>query len=270
MARPMLNRSLLLGLRHVSLNGLFLPANLAVQQARRCCVALRTSTDFGAWPITNRGTGVLYAYGGRQFCVFTRHQLGRDAHPSQVVLRLTGKERSFYSGGRFVEYTQLKCGPEEHDLCLVELPWTIERSSGSPLFFAATPPTRMATDGSEIYFAIGYPSKLTQLEVTDDGASEGIALSQVLVWASQLILRRGDLPKLELVPGEVMLPRCSGDYDGFSGGPVFSVNSETRAIELRGIIIRGGIDKLFFASIEWVQKLCDICLTQPQIESIAA
>ena len=162
-------------------------------------------------------------YGGRQFCVFTRHQLGRDAHPSQVVLRLTGKERSFYSGGRFVEYTQLKCGPEEHDLCLVELPWTIERSSGSPLFFAATPPTRMATDGSEIYFAIGYPSKLTQLEVTDDGASEGIALSQVLVWASQLILRRGDLPKLELVPGEVMLPRCSGDYDGFSGGPVFSV-----------------------------------------------
>jgi hypothetical protein len=99
--------------------------------------------------------------------------------PTPLKSFSASRGRSVLSIPGDVEYTQLKCGPEEHDLCLVELPWTIERSSGSPLFFAATPPTRMATDGSEIYFAIGYPSKLTQLEVTDDGASEGIALSQV-------------------------------------------------------------------------------------------
>ena len=87
----------------------------------------------------------------------------------------------------------------------------------SPLFFAATPPTSMATDGSEAYFVIGYPSRLTQFAVADDGHSEGIAMSQVLVWASTLVLRRDDLPKLELLPGKVMLSRCSGDFDGFSG-----------------------------------------------------
>jgi hypothetical protein len=266
----MLTNSMMLGRRHVSLNGLFLPANLAVQQARRCCVSLHMRTDFAPWPIGNRGTGVLYAYGGRQFCVFTRHQLGKDIRPSQVVLRLTPREGSFYSGGRFVEFPRRYNGPEEHDLCLIELPWTIERSAASPLFFEATPPTSMATDGSEAYFVIGYPSRLTQCAITDDGASQGIAMSQVLVWASELILRRGDLPKLELLPGKVMLPKCSGDFDGFSGGPVFGVNSETTAIELRGIVIRGGIDKLFFASIEWVQKLCDIALSQPKIEPIAA
>jgi hypothetical protein len=260
----------ILGRRHVSLNGLHLPANLAVQQARRCCVSLHVRTNFAHWPIGNRGSGVLYAYGGRQFCVFTRHQLGRDACPSQVVLRLTRREDSFYSGGRFVEFPRLCNGPEEHDLCLIELPWTIKRTAASPLFFEATSLTSMATDGSEPYFVIGYPSRLTQFAITDGGATEGIAMSQVMVWASNLILQRGNLPKLELLPGKVMLPRCSGDFDGFSGAPVFSVNSDTMAIELRGIVIRGGIDKLFFASIEWVHKLCDIALSQPQIEPAAA
>jgi hypothetical protein len=266
----MLTKPFLLGLRHVSLNGLLLPANVAVQQARRCCVALHTNTNFESWPIGNRGTGVLYAYGGRQFCIFTRHQLMGISDPSQVVLRLNGNGRSFFSGGRFVEFPQLECGPEEHDVCLLELPWKIARSHGSPLFFKATPVTSMATDGSERYFAIGYPSKLTQHEVNDEGVSKGIALSQVIVWASQLVLQPDDLPKLQLIPGKVMLPKCSGNYDGFSGGPVFGVNQGTRAIELRGIVIRGGIDKLFFASIEWVQKLCEICLTQPRIEPTAA
>jgi hypothetical protein len=129
----------------------------------------------------------------------------------------------------------------------------------------------MSTDGTETYFAIGYPTRLTQIATAqDDGASEAIAMSQVLVWASNLVLRRGDLPRLELMPGNVMLPRCSGDFDGFSGGPVFSVNSRTMAIELRGIVIRGGTDKLFFGSTEWVQKLCHLALSQPQIEKVAA
>ncbi len=76
--------------------------------------------------------------------------------------------------------------------------------------------------------------------------------------------------KLVIPPGKVMLPRCKGDYDGFSGGPVFGLSTATRSIELRGVIIRGGIDKLFFAPVDWVQRLCEVALARPQIEQIAA
>ena len=67
-----------------------------------------------------------------------------------------------------------------------------------------------------------------------------------------------------------MGPKCQGDFDGFSGAPVFGISVEVRVIELRGIVLRGGNDKPFFASIDWVHKLCDIALERPKIEPIAA
>jgi hypothetical protein len=258
-----------IGSRHASLNGLLLPANLAVQQARRCCVALHVKTNFDAWPVGNCGSGVLYRFSGRRFCIFTRHQLrSANVHPAMVMLRLTESERRFFSGGRYIEFPDVDDRQEEHDLCALELPWSFDKPGASSLFFDAANQAPLNTDGSELCFAIGYPSKLTKMLGED--TSEGIALSQVLVWATSIKLAANDLPMLELMPGVVMGPLCSGDFDGFSGGPVFSLNSNTQRIELRGITIRGGIDKLFFVPTDCVQKLCEVAMSYPRISAVAA
>jgi hypothetical protein len=128
----------------------------------------------------------------------------------------------------------------------------------------------MGDGDTELYFAIGYPSRLTRMEMSEEWRSKHIHLSQVLVWATSLVLQPNDLPKLHLLTGDIMLPKCAGNFDGFSGGPVFGINRRTATIALRGIIIRGGHDKLFFVPIEWAQRLCDIALEQPEIEHEAA
>lgn len=261
----------ILGRRHISLNGIYLPANLAVQQARRSCVPLHASRDNPAWPVRNMGSGVLYTYRGRQFCVFTRHQLGRDILPSQLYVRLTPGSHALHGGARFIKSPRPHPGLEEHDLCLLEMPWTVGRTVEGPMFFQATPPTSMEDIDVEIYFAVGYPSTLAKMAMSeDDFRNEHVNLSQVLVWATSLTLRPNDLPMLSLLPGEVMVPKCAGNFDGFSGGPVFGISRRTESLTLRGIIIRGGHDKLFFASTEWAQRLCDVALTEPEVERIAA
>jgi hypothetical protein len=259
---------MMLGSRHVSFNNLHLPANLAVQQARRSCMPLHVSTGLDSWPIGNRGTAFLYAYRKRHFCVLTRHQLAKDFHPSQVFIRLTNSEHSLYSGVRFIEFPKSAFGPEEFDLCAIEMPWNLRTQIGCPTFFKARPLTPLVADGSERHFTIGFPSRLTKL--TGEECSKGIALSQVIVWADGLTQNRNDLPMLKLVPGLVMGPKCEGDFDGFSGGPVFGINARSRTIEFRGIALRGGGNKLFFATTDWVHKLCDIGLQLPQIDMVAA
>ena len=102
------------------------------------------------------------------------------------------------------------------------------------MFFQATPPTSMEDIDVEIYFAVGYPSTLAKMAMSeDDFRNEHVNLSQVLVWATSLTLRPNDLPMLSLLPGEVMVPKCAGNFDGFSGGPVFGISRRTESLTLR-------------------------------------
>lgn len=51
------------------------------------------------------GSGVLYVRNGRKFVVFTKHQLGKDMHPSQVMIRLGPMTAARLNGGaRFVQF----------------------------------------------------------------------------------------------------------------------------------------------------------------------
>ena len=74
----------------------------------------------------------------------------------------------------------------------------------------------------------------------------------------------------DLMTGKVMSAHCGGDFDGFSGGPVFGVGIRTRLLSLRGIVIRGGIDKLFFARSHWIDDVCDKALQLTAVEEFAA
>jgi hypothetical protein len=257
----------ILGRRHVELNGLFLPANAAVLRARQACVPLHATTGDPDWPVSNMGSGILYARNGRKISVFTRHQLGKHTHPSQIMVRMGPDTSACLNGGaRFVQFPFLEFGPEEFDVCAVEMPWRVPTGPSVPLFMNALQTTPLPDDRSERFFAVGYPSRLTRID--GEMRSEHIGLTQVLVWAKGLVLKRGDLPMLDLMPGTVMVPRCGGDFDGFSGGPVFGIT--TQLLTLRGIIIRGGIDKLFFAPTEWIDRVCDKALAEPVLNEIAA
>lgn len=259
----------IIGWRHVEFNGLLLPANGAVQRARSACVPLHAKNADPNWPISNMGCGFLYLRKGRKLVVFTRHQLGKDKHPSQVMIRLGPVTAARLNGGaRFFQFPALEYGPEEFDVCAIEMPWRLPILKGVPTFIRSVSVSPIADDGSEIYFAVGYPSRLTKID--GEMSAEHFGLTQVLTWARCVVLKRGDLPMLELLPGEVLLERCSGDLDGFSGGPVFGVGKKTKVLSLRGVIIRGAVDKLFFASTDWIDDVCDKALTHPALEEVAA
>ena len=254
-----------LGLRHVSFNGFFMPVGAAVDQVRRCCVPVHVKTTCAEWPIVNRGSAFLYAIRNRQFCVFTRHQLGQDWGPSEVYIRLTASDRILYSGARFVQFPGTTDTAEEHDLCAVEMPWQRQISGVAPKFFGARPISMVPADGSEKLFALGYPYRLNQMH--GEERSEAIGMTQVRVWADGVCRRKGNLPMLKLKLGGVMTTKCDGDFNGFSGGPVFGLSCRTRSLEFRGVVFRGGRDRLFFAPASWVDRLCEIGLAQPRSEN---
>lgn len=259
----------LLGSRHVEFNGLHLPGNTAVGRARLACVPLHAKTGNEYWPITNMGSGILYARKGRNFVVFTKHQLQKWIRPSDVVVRLGGAATARLNhGARFLHFADVEFGPEEFDVCAIEMPWRLPLGANVPLFLNSRPSTNLSEDDTEKFFAVGYPSKLTRID--GDLKFEHIGLTQVLVWASGIVLNQSDLPMLTLMQGKVMIPQCDGDFDGFSGGPVFGVSMRTRLLTLRGIIIRGGIDKLFFAPLHWIDDVCDKALQMPALDVFAA
>lgn len=148
------------------------------------------------------------------------------------------------------------------------MPWHLPVGEGVPTFVRSVPLTTLPEDGSEIYFAVGYPSRLTRID--GEMSAEHFGLTQVLTWARRIVVKRNDLPMLELLPGEVLLERCGGNLDGFSGGPIFGVGKRNKLLRLHGIVIRGAVDKLFFAPIQWIDAVCDKAVAEPAIEEFAA
>lgn len=122
--------------------------------------------------------------------------------------------------------------------------------------------TTPGDEETEKCFCFGYPSKLT--EVFGEFRAEGVSVSQVLVWADAVVRANG-VHMLQLGEGQVMRSQCRGNFDGFSGGPVFGANTISKSIEFRGTIIWGGHDRLFFVPARWVDKLCDLAVREPPI-----
>ena len=111
------------------------------------------------------GSGVLYKRNGRKFVVFARHQLQKWIHPSEVMVRLGSVTAARLNGGaRFVHFPKLEFGPEEFDVCAIEMPWQLPHGTDVPLFVNSSSVTPLSDDGSEKFFAVGYPSKLTRIE----------------------------------------------------------------------------------------------------------
>jgi hypothetical protein len=256
--------AMFLGERHIRLNGVFMPAKVAAQACRKSVVALHVRTGVPDWPIANRGTGFLYQYKTRQFCVFAKHQILPEFDPEQVAIRLSEDGRHLYSCARFTEYRGSTDEREEFDVCTLQVPWTLNRSTSGLQFFLANAEARHIEPPSAKYFTIGYLHRLAELY--GEEFSEGMHMRQVCVWADGVERKNGDLPMLQLGESLVMRPQCEGDFSGFSGAPVFAVDARSSTISFQGIVLRGGHDKLFFAPVDWVDRLCDHALRKPAVE----
>ncbi|MBS0269764.1 MAG: hypothetical protein JSS54_12395 [Proteobacteria bacterium] len=254
---------MLIGSQHIAFNGLFLPLNETFMRARQTAVSVHFSTGVEGWPISNGGTGFLYQFCGRRFCILTRHQLINGFSPEKIVIKLTSDARRLFSGGRIISFPPSYHETEEADLLALELPWVCQNSEYVPIFYdAATVDFEEAA--REQLCAIGFPSRLTVISGCEE--CEGIATSQVMTWGV-----RGDdssLPSLCILDSRVMRPRCDGNFDGFSGAPVYGVNPSNKRMTFRGIVIRGGHGTLYFTPREWVDFLCEKAFSEPPLDPV--
>jgi hypothetical protein len=134
-------------------------------------------------------------------------------------------------------------------------PDTITRNMDRAVMFyeAIDTPTDRNPD-REHFFAFGYPSKLSSWDISDK--TDAVDLSQVQV-DGQYVPPEYGLLALKINVGPVMEKRCEGNFDGFSGGPVFSIHADHRTIRFEGITMRGGNGYLRFAPASWVASLCN-------------
>lgn len=255
---------MLIGSRYIAFNGLFLPLEETFCRVRQTAVSIHFATGVENWPIANAGTGFLYQFCGRRFCILTRHQLINGFDPGQIAIKLTSDERRLFSGGRIVSFPSAYHGSEEADLVALELPWAYQNLITAPIFYDASTADCVMQRGEQLC-AIGFPSGLT--EIYGDEECEGIGTSQVMTWGVRGT--DGGLPSLCMSESRVMRPRCKGDFDGFSGAPVYGVNSHTRKMTFRGIVIRGGRDTLYFTPHEWVDFLCEKAFSEPPLDPVA-
>lgn len=257
---------MLVGRRYVEFNGLHLPANQALLAARRTSVSIHFWTGDKNWPVANAGSGFLYRLGKRHFCVLSRHQIHSGFSPTQLVIKLTKDPRRLQSGARAISFPSEYHDLEETDLLAVELPWIVRPQDSDVTFYKHTSPANEDELKLERLCAIGFPNGL--IKVSGDERCEGTQLSQVLVWGSAAPDVNG-LPMLKISESMIMRPLCKGNFDGFSGAPVFGVNEVARTLRFRGIIIRGSHDKLFFTPSQWISKLCSLAFGLPPVEKIS-
>jgi hypothetical protein len=189
--------------------------------------------------------------------VFARHQ-ARGYRLDDVSISLRGDGSIMQNGPTYLGFHDDGVS-ERFDLCAMVIPPdTIARNMDRSVIFYEENDTPAARNlDREHFFAFGYPSKLSKFDCSDK--VEAIDVSQVCVDGQYLPPASSwfGLPGLKINIGPVMGERCGGNFDGFSGGPVFSIHADYRTIRFEGITMRGGNGCLEFAPASWVARLCD-------------
>ena len=248
---------MLIGSRYTAVNGLHLPANQAVAYLRGCCTPMWARNHISAYPFSFRGSSFLYRRRGQHYAIFTSHQVGQWKM-DDMSISLQHDSKIIQNGSSYIGYSDGAQTHEGYDLCAMVLARAaiLRNKDHETLFFNSMEAPRAEGGDNEHFFALGYPSQLVDLECTDK--IESVDLSQVRVVGSWVAPASSDsLHGLHIQLGMVMAGRCGGNFDGFSGGPVFSIHAARKIIEFRGIVIRGGGPALYFAPTHWIDAMCD-------------
>lgn len=245
-----------IGARFVSVNGLHLPADHAIAYVRGCCTPIWARNDDPAFPFSFRGSAFLYRRCGQYLAVFSQHQaVGWQFDDMCVSLRRDC--RIMQSGRRYVGYIGGATTHEVHDLCAMVLAEdAVARNLQRGTIFYEPLDATNRQEPDELIMAFGYPHALSDLTCSDKVDAHD--LSQVRIDGAWIPPASANaLHGLKVNIGPIMSERCQGDFCGFSGGPVFSVHAGRRALEFRGILIRGGNGVLHYAPSAWIDALCD-------------
>jgi hypothetical protein len=254
-----------LGTRFVSVNGIYLPGNKAINYLRGCCAPIWGYNFDPRFQYSLKGASVLCERKGNLFCLFAAHQLkdsGGERSPDQIFvsLRETGGPLIrgsgcllFRSSGRFSEY---------HDVCAMLLPaWLVEKHKDRNALFIKLRNETPEADGSEYAFALGYPHKMAEFVTAEqaDGeyGFEEVHINQLRVHGAIGEGRIFDLPYLQLYPGDIVKDICNYDLSGFSGGPVFSIHRRHKTAEFRGMVVTAGKDRIRYVPTDAITEFLD-------------
>jgi hypothetical protein len=240
------------GTTFVSVNGILLPGNKAVDYVRGCCTPIWGRAADPRFNCEFRGSSVLCELGGNFFCVFTAHQLktsDRTRMPNEMYLSLGRADGPLVSGSAYLFYENGQEFSDYCDLCaLLIAPSTVARHKGASTVFIRVPVFQTELCGREYAFALGYPHRLIEYTISDiecDDINDHINMPQLRVRGA-IRSQSCDPPYLSIDAGAVLRDKCYNDLAGFSGGPIFSIHAKHRVVEFRGISVRAGADLIRF------------------------
>jgi hypothetical protein len=250
--------------KYVQANGIHLPLFAAIDYLRGCCTPLWGRNADQNFPFSFRGSAFLCKFWGRHFCVFTAHQifghkLSRSPEEHFVSLRQLSKTNI---------RGDMIFGDTRFDLVAMPIAESIiEKNRDEKTLFFEISRSRWQFDGTEYFFAFGYPSKLIDCQIDASDAENCKAgdcdLYQLTVDGRLSPEFNIGLPCLKLNDGSVLKHCCQENLDGFSGGPIFSIHPENRVVEFRGVATTAGKDQIRFTPAP-----CVIETLQAHLETI--
>jgi hypothetical protein len=239
--------------KYVQANEIHLPLFVAIDYLRGCCTPLWGRNADPNFPLSFKGSAFLCKYRGRYFCVFTEHQIFEHKSlrsPVEYFIALQQVSKMAIRG-------DVLFGDQRCELAVMAIPKImIKRNKDEKTLFFELSSSWSEPDGTEYFFAFGYPSKLTDCRIDASDPENCKAgdcdLYQLTVdgWLSPQL--NFGLPSLRLNVGSVLKYCCQEDLDGFSGGPIFSIHPENRVVEFRGIATTAGKDVIRFTPAPWV------------------
>jgi hypothetical protein len=196
-----------------------------------------------------RGTCTLVKNASRTFAVFTRHQLA-GASPDTVRIPMTPSGKYMFPLDRFV-FENSNLGIEEYeDLCAVRV-WDEEVSSEKQVGFidVSETPRRPAP---KLFLCIGCPNYADSIDY-EKPHIHIVTVSLPCSLDTEFETTAHHLQRLRVLPSSIQ----NLDYDGLSGGAVFSVSGglQSFAIAFEGIVVRGGSGFLYFVESTIVKLL---------------
>jgi hypothetical protein len=259
-----------LGCTHLRFNGVYQPWKMAVERLRSAVVPILVRTRNDGWPQDTRGTGFLLQKSGRRFCIFTKHQLLQHiehaaVEPGDIYLPLGEGFDTLYSGGRYTERLSPTDPADDGQFIAIEVSSPTADKDKIKNFFEASPANFTEPAVENTTFVIGYPSILTEIMIDDVGTLKSLSHRQYLARAASFEKRAGSLGILRLRVGDELTAETKGNFDGFSGAPVFSVRMQSQSIEFLGLVARGGNGYFYVAPRQWVEELIVQAMAQPPL-----
>ncbi len=239
-------------------------------RVRLSVVPAKIRTDAPGWEVGWTGTGFLARFEGRQFCLMSRHQLGpynKDfvVSPEAISIQLDRTSNTNYTGSRITWRLALdEFHADNHDVLAIEMPWKVDALGCPDPFFnwhiLSAPPNLE----SDCLVVVGYPTALRVLDIDDEtGQLKSVTDNQLLLEVKSLAIETSALWVAEVDCPVEFVSKLAGNFDGFSGAPVFSFSMRDGQYRFVGMVVRGGHGVIRVLPAPWIAHLLEEACRHP-------